>query len=169
MHFVCNLSQTSGCRASAEVRPPPASRTTSAGYASPPAAAAALREASCTIPCTRHDVAWPPRWPAPATAAAFAVLAELCTQGRVGLQSGQQALTRIAVILAAKGGPAAAVQVGDCVELLQVAAGMRATSEVHAHSPLFYQLLRSLGVPGRGRARRDARCSPAAGSRPASS
>ena len=87
--------------------------------------------------------------------AAFAVLAGLCTQGRVGLQSGQQALTRVAVILAAKGGPAAAVQVGDCVELLQVAAGMRATSEVHAHSPLFYQLLRSLGVPGRGRARRD--------------
>src|SRR5206468_6861591 len=48
-------------------------------------------------------------------AAAFAVLAGLCTQGRVGLQSGQ-ALTRIAVILAAKGGAAAAVQVGDCVE-----------------------------------------------------
>ncbi len=80
--------------------------------------------------------------------AAFAVLAGLCTQSRVGLQSGQQALTRIAVILAAKGGPAAAVQVGDCVELLQVTAGMRATSEVHAHSPLFYQLLRSLGGLG---------------------
>jgi hypothetical protein len=80
--------------------------------------------------------------------AAFAVLAGLCAQGRVGLQSGQQALTRVAVILAVKGGPAAAVQVGDCVELLQVAAGMRATSEVHAHSPLFYQLLRSLGGLG---------------------
>jgi hypothetical protein len=78
--------------------------------------------------------------------AAFAALAELCTQGRVGLQTGQQALTRVAVILAAKGGPVAAVRVGDCVELLQVTAGMRATSEVHAHSPLFYQLLRSHGV-----------------------
>ena len=66
----------------------------------------------------------------------------------VGLQTGQQALTRVAVILAAKGGPVAAVQVGDCVELLQVAAGMRATSEVHAHSPLFYQLLRNHGVLG---------------------
>ena len=42
--------------------------------------------------------------------------------GRVGQQSGQQALTRIAVILAAKGGPVAAVRVGDCVELLQIAA-----------------------------------------------
>jgi hypothetical protein len=80
--------------------------------------------------------------------AAFAALAELCTQGRVGLQTGQQALTRVAVILAAKGGPVAAVLVGDCVELLQVAAGMRATADVHAHSPLFYQLLRSHGVLG---------------------
>jgi hypothetical protein len=79
---------------------------------------------------------------------AFAALAGLCTQGRVGLQTGQQALTRVAVILAAKGGPVAAVQVGDCVELLQVAAGMRATCEVHAHSPLFYQLLRNHGVLG---------------------
>ena len=77
------------------------------------------------------------------------MLAGLCAAGQVGLQSGQQALTRVAVILAAKGGQAAAVQVGDCVELLQVTAGMRATSEVHAHSPLFYQLLRSLGVLGR--------------------
>jgi Phage integrase family len=82
--------------------------------------------------------------------AALAALAELCTQGRVGLQSGQQALTRVAVILAAKGGPVAAVRVGDCVELLQVTAELRATSgsEAHAHSPLFYQLLRTSGVFG---------------------
>jgi hypothetical protein len=59
---------------------------------------------------------------------AFAALAELCTQGRVGLQTGQQALTRIGVIMAAKGGPVAAVRVGDCVELLQVAADIRASS-----------------------------------------
>jgi hypothetical protein len=80
--------------------------------------------------------------------AAFAALAESCAQGRVGLQTGQQALTRVAVILAAKGGPVAAARVGDCVELLQAAAGMRATSEAHAHSPLFYQLLRNHGVLG---------------------
>jgi hypothetical protein len=80
--------------------------------------------------------------------AAFAALAGLCTHGRVGLQTGQQALTRVAVILAAKGGQVTAVRVGDCVELLQAAAGMRATSEVHAHSPLFYQLLRTRGVLG---------------------
>ena len=82
--------------------------------------------------------------------AAFAALAELCTHGRVGLQTGQQALTRVAVILAAKGGPVAAVRVGDCMELLQGAGELRAASggEAHAHSPLFYQLLRSHGVLG---------------------
>jgi Phage integrase family len=80
--------------------------------------------------------------------AAFAALTESCTQARVGLQSGQQALTRIAVILAAKGGPVAQVAVGDCVELLQITDGLRATSEAHAHSPLFYQLLRTHGVLG---------------------
>ncbi len=82
--------------------------------------------------------------------AAFAALAEACTHARAGLQTGQQALTRVAVILAAKGGPVAAVGVGDCVELLQAAASLRATSgsEAHAHSPLFYLLLRSHGVLG---------------------
>lgn len=82
--------------------------------------------------------------------AAFAALAELCTRGRVGLQTGQQALTRIGVILAAKGGLVAEVRVGDCVELLQAAAELRTTSgsEAHAHSPLFYQLLRRHGVLG---------------------
>ena len=82
--------------------------------------------------------------------ATFAGLAELCTQGRVGLQTGQQTLTRIAVIMAAKGGAVADVCVGDCVELLQVAAELRASFglESHAHSPLFYQLLRSHGVLG---------------------
>ena len=81
-------------------------------------------------------------------AAAFAELTELCTHARVGLQTGQQALTRVAVIMAAWGGPVGAVRVGDCVELLQVSAGLRATSEAHAHSPLFYQLLRAHGVLG---------------------
>jgi hypothetical protein len=82
--------------------------------------------------------------------AAFAALAELCAKGQVGLQTGQQALTRIAVIMAVKGGPVAAVRVGDCVELLQAAGELRATSgsEAHAHSPLFYHLLRGHGSLG---------------------
>jgi hypothetical protein len=77
---------------------------------------------------------------------AFAALTELCTQAQAGLQSGQQALTRIAVILAVKGGVVADIAVGDCVELLRVTDGMRASTEAHAHSPLFYQLLRAHGV-----------------------
>jgi hypothetical protein len=82
--------------------------------------------------------------------AGFAELAALCTRARVGLQTGQQALARVAVVMAAKGGPVGAVRVGDCVELLQVAADIRATSgsEAHAHSPLFYQLLRAHGDLG---------------------
>ncbi|WP_408899681.1 hypothetical protein ACJ5H2_22455 (plasmid) [Nocardioides sp. R1-1] len=80
----------------------------------------------------------------------FAALEQFCSQGRVGLQTGQQALTRVGVIMASKGGSVAAVRVGDCVELLQAAAELRATagSEAHAHSPLFYQLLRRHGVLG---------------------
>jgi hypothetical protein len=81
--------------------------------------------------------------------AAFAALAESCTRARVGLQTGQQALTRIAIILAAKGGLVAEVTVGDCVEFLRIGDGLRTTSgDGHAHSPLFYQLLRAHGVLG---------------------
>jgi hypothetical protein len=80
--------------------------------------------------------------------AAFTDLNTSCAAAMVGLQTGQQALTRIAVMMAAKGGLVAAVRVGDCVELLQITAGMRTTQEAHAHSPLFYQLLRSRGHLG---------------------
>ena len=67
----------------------------------------------------------------------------------VGLQVGQQALTRIGVIMAAKGGPVADVQVGDCLELLQLAAASgHLRYDAHARSPLFYQLLHARGVLG---------------------
>ena len=79
--------------------------------------------------------------------AAFAELTALC-QGRVGLQSQQQALTNVAIIMAVKGGNVAAVRVGDCLELLATAARTRATNDRHAHSPLFYQLLRAHGDLG---------------------
>jgi hypothetical protein len=80
--------------------------------------------------------------------ATFTDLTTLCADAAVGLQTGQQALARIAVIMAAKGGLVGAVKVGDCVELLEVAAEMRTTQEAHAHSPLFYQLLRARGHLG---------------------
>ena len=79
--------------------------------------------------------------------AAFAELAALC-QGRIGLQSQQQALTNVAIIMAVKGGNVAAVRVGDCLELLAAAARTRATNDRHAQSPLFYQLLRAHGDLG---------------------
>ena len=80
--------------------------------------------------------------------AAFAALAGLCKQGRVGLQSEQQALTQVAVILAAKGGLVEDVRVGDCVEVLAAAERARTTSDRHVNSPLFYQLLRAHRVLG---------------------
>jgi hypothetical protein len=78
---------------------------------------------------------------------AFAELAALC-QGRVGLQSQQQALTHVAIVMAVKGGNVAAVRVGDCIELLATAARTRVTNDRHANSPLFYQLLRAHGDLG---------------------
>src|ERR1700682_1346713 len=81
---------------------------------------------------------------------AFAALVTLCKQGGVGLQSEQQALTQVAVIMAAKGGLVEQVRVGDCVELLAAAAARtRATADKHANTPLFYQLLRAHGDLGR--------------------
>lgn len=78
----------------------------------------------------------------------FAILNQACIEGHVGLQTRQHALTRIAVIMAAKGGQVAAVRVGDCVELLATVTGTDAGSQTNARSPLFYQLLRQHGVLG---------------------
>ena len=79
---------------------------------------------------------------------AFTALTALCHSGRVGLQSQQQALTNVAIIMAAKGGPVEQVRVGDCVELLATVARTRATTARHLNSPLFYQLLRAHGDLG---------------------
>ena len=72
----------------------------------------------------------------------FAALARSVDAADVGLQATQQALTRVACILAAKGGLVCDVTVGDCVELLELARQMRGEDEGRAGSPLFYQLLR---------------------------
>jgi len=79
--------------------------------------------------------------------AAFAELTRLCDLGQLSLQTGQQALARIAVIMAAKGGSVAQVRVGDCAQLLEVAARVT-PADGHARSPLFYQLLHSHGRLG---------------------
>ena len=77
-------------------------------------------------------------------AAAFADLDRMCAAGAVGSQVGQQALARIGVIMAAKGGTVGDVRVGDCLELLTLAAasGQR---DMHSRSPLFYQLVHARG------------------------
>lgn len=69
--------------------------------------------------------------------AAFAALATLCKQGRVGLQSEQRALAQVAVVMAAKGGRVDAVRAGDCLEVLAAAERVRATPDRHAESPSF--------------------------------
>ena len=78
----------------------------------------------------------------------FAELARLSQVGAVGLQAGQQALTRVALIMAAKGGLVGDVRVGDAVELLEVAARVSPKGEGNARSPFFYQLLHVHGCWG---------------------
>ena len=77
--------------------------------------------------------------------AAFAELAVMCQRGAVGAQAGQTALIRVGLIMAAKGGTAGDITVGDCLELLEVAGQVAAGVHGGVHSPLFYQLLRNLG------------------------
>ena len=77
--------------------------------------------------------------------AAFAALIALCRSGSIALSAQLTALGRVAIIVAAKGGAPADVTVGDCVELLNIAGETATGGDRHAHSPLFYQLLRSWG------------------------
>lgn len=81
--------------------------------------------------------------------AAFAQLTRLCQDTGVSVQVGQQALVRVAAIMAAKGGLVDDVTVGDCVELLNVTAQvLRAGADGHPRSALFYQLLKARGGLG---------------------
>jgi hypothetical protein len=72
--------------------------------------------------------------------AAFTALAGMVAAAAVGRQQEQLALTRVAMILAVKGGVVADIQVGDCLELLAAAAAT-GEKDQHGRSPLFYQLL----------------------------
>ena len=74
---------------------------------------------------------------------AFAELAALCQSGSAGSYGQLAALSKIAVIIAAKGGMVAGITVGDCVQLLEIAVGARTGTDQHASSPFFYQLLRA--------------------------
>lgn len=78
--------------------------------------------------------------------AGFAELAARCEADPVGEATTRVALHRIAIILASKGGVVADITVGDCLELLGIAAEV--CDVAHYKSPHFYQLLHAAGVFG---------------------
>jgi hypothetical protein len=79
--------------------------------------------------------------------ATFTRLAATCAESATGQSTRTVALSRIAMIMAAKGGTAEAITVGDCIQMQQasVDAGRRLGKGNSFRSPFFYQLLRSLG------------------------
>jgi Phage integrase family len=81
--------------------------------------------------------------------AGFARLAGLACSVQATAHTRHDALNRIAVIMAAKGGMVADITVGDCAQLLQaIAAGSAVTGRKNADGPFFYQLLHGVGVLG---------------------
>jgi hypothetical protein len=82
--------------------------------------------------------------------AAFAELSAACQASATTPATRQTALARIAMITAAKGGPVAAITVGDCIQMQQAAADAcrRLGKDRGFRSPFFYQLLRSRGAFG---------------------
>jgi hypothetical protein len=80
--------------------------------------------------------------------AAFAELTARCQHGSVGSYARLAALDKIAIIMAAKGGLAGDITVGDCAELLGIAEQVRTGTDRHSSSPFFYQLLRAWGAFG---------------------
>jgi integrase len=80
----------------------------------------------------------------PAGIAALNALREASTKGRVTFG---QALERVAAIMAAKGGPVAAITPGDCIELLDCCRTVFAgTTQTHPFSPFCYELLSAAGT-----------------------
>jgi hypothetical protein len=78
--------------------------------------------------------------------AGFASLDAVCQAAHINSHTTQQAVRRVAVVLAAKGGVVADIVIGDCLELMQIAGDLLRGRE--ATSPYFYQLLRAAGVFG---------------------
>ena len=78
-------------------------------------------------------------------AAAFARLATMCHDNGLATQTGQTALTRVGLVMAAKGRTVAEITVGDCLQLVEVTDQVGAKLHGGVHNPLFYQLLRGLG------------------------
>jgi integrase len=81
---------------------------------------------------------------------AFARLHEHAAASPVGPGTTRMSMHRIAVLTIAKGGMVADITVGDCLELLELAATVARLTP--GHSPYFYQLLYSLGSLDEGAA-----------------
>jgi hypothetical protein len=92
----------------------------------------------------------------PAGITALNALREASTVGRGTFDL---ALERVAAIMAAKGGPVAAITPGDCIELLDCCrAVFAASTQTSPFSPFFYELLSAAG-PSRPARRPRSGCS----------
>jgi hypothetical protein len=78
----------------------------------------------------------------------FAALHELIETIGSGEVTCRMALTRIAYMMAAKGGAVADITVGDCLELVEISAAEYPRYGRDGKGPYFYQLLHALGVFG---------------------
>lgn len=104
----------------------------------------------------RPSVAWLLTSPTPRRLAAslaqardaegFAKLGRVLDQAAVSIGTSDPAMSRIAAIVAAKGGGVRDICVGDCLELLRIAKVV--FTDGHNNSPFFYQLLHSTGLFG---------------------
>jgi hypothetical protein len=152
----------SGAEAAADWRTLPTQRPASVGRS---ASSRTRIENQCSVALTllicaeviRPNLDWLLLTPAPKNlaaamartrdAAAFARLAAACQAQATGPTTRHTALARIAMIMAAKGGPVEAITVGDCIEMVHASAQAcrRIGKGREFRSPYFYQLLRSLG------------------------
>jgi len=79
-----------------------------------------------------------------------AALQACARRSAVSVPSRVAALEKIAVILAAKGGPVSEITVGDCMDLLAACCAEYPDPRSRHHSALFYQLLHGAGMLSAG-------------------
>jgi integrase len=76
----------------------------------------------------------------------FVALSDIAKASPVGPITTRNALTRIAVIMAAKGGVISDITVGDCLEIMEISRRVRDPDGKEGGSPYSYQLLHAIGV-----------------------
>jgi len=78
----------------------------------------------------------------------FATLQKLARSSGAGDVTCRSALTRIAYLLATKGGVVGDITVGDCLELVEISAGEYPAYGRDGRGPYFYRLLHAMGIFG---------------------